>query len=132
MWGAEVNDGQKGGYRDLVCAENRTVILEVQAGLCPHYVWFSMVVRYVNGTSRKYQTWLSRHREILRSSVDSSCCSLTLSFTVSTASVLLLVEVYGWHHRDLARECEEHLGHAGFCAVQVLPVNELKRETGLL
>ena len=38
VWGAGANDGQKGGYRDLVCAEDRTVILEVQAGLRPHYV----------------------------------------------------------------------------------------------
>ena len=35
VWGI---DGQKGGYRDLVCAEDRTVILEVQAGLRLHYV----------------------------------------------------------------------------------------------
>ena len=28
-------------------------------------------------------------------------------------------------------KCEEHLGPAGFCAVQVLPVNELKQDTGL-
>ena len=42
-----------------------------------------------------------------------------------------IVEVYGWHHLDLATECEEHLGPAGFCAVQVLPVNELKEDNGL-
>ena len=30
VWGAGVSDGQQGGYRDLVCAEDRTVILEVQ------------------------------------------------------------------------------------------------------
>ena len=41
VWGAGVNDGQQGGYRDLVCAEDRTVILEVQAGLCPDYRVFS-------------------------------------------------------------------------------------------
>ena len=38
VWGAGANDGQKGGYRDLVCAEDRTVILEVQAGLRAPYV----------------------------------------------------------------------------------------------
>ena len=38
VWGAGANDGHLGGYRDLVCAEDRTVILEVQAGLRPHYV----------------------------------------------------------------------------------------------
>ena len=41
VWGAGVNDGQQGGYRDLVCAEDRTVILEVQTGLCPDYVGLS-------------------------------------------------------------------------------------------
>ena len=38
VWGAGHYDGQQGGYRDLVCAEDRTVILEVQTGLCPDYV----------------------------------------------------------------------------------------------
>ena len=38
VWGAGANDGQQGGYRDLVCAEERTVILEVQAGLRRPYV----------------------------------------------------------------------------------------------
>ena len=30
---------------------------------------------------------------------------------------------------DIAQECEEHLGPAGFCAVQLMPVNELKKPT---
>ena len=63
----EYKDGSESWYKDLVCADNRTVILEL----------------------------------------------------------------YGWHYSDLARECEDHLGPAGFCAVQVLPVNELKEASGL-
>ena len=38
-------------------------------------------------------------------------------------------EFFGWHLNDIATECEEHLGPAGFCALQLLPVNELKKQT---
>ena len=36
---------------------------------------------------------------------------------------------FGWHLNDIATECEEHLGPAGYCALQLLPVNELKKQT---
>ena len=42
----------------------------------------------------------------------------------------VLLELYGWHYTDIATECEEHFGPAGYCAVQILPPNELKQATG--
>ena len=42
----------------------------------------------------------------------------------------VLLELYGWHYTDIANECEEHLGPAGYCAVQILPANELRQPIG--
>ena len=42
----------------------------------------------------------------------------------------VLLELYGWHYTDIATECEEHFGHAGYCSVQILPPNELMQPTG--
>ena len=44
--------------------------------------------------------------------------------TVAVQAPLAFVHLFEWSWPDVARECEEHLGPAGFTAVQVSPPNE--------
>ena len=49
-------------------------------------------------------------------------------FYILEALKSCLKKFFGWHLSDIATECEEHLGPAGYCALQLLPVNELKKQ----
>ena len=40
------------------------------------------------------------------------------------AGHVAFVQLFEWHWRDIAQECEEHLGPAGYTALQVSPPNE--------
>lgn len=51
--------------------------------------------------------------------------SQTLAYTDSNCGEKqVIVHLFEWSHADVARECETFLGPAGFCGVQVSPVNE--------
>ena len=52
----------------------------------------------------------------------------TYVFYILEALKSCLKQFFGWHLSDIATECEEHLGPAGYCALQLLPVNELKKQ----